>query len=500
MPVPLEQAPPEISSIPVKFTIFKRLIFSYMVIMLFVIFLAGYITIKLNELNNVTRSIASVDSTTIVIIERLLDSILSQVSFDKKYFISKDPDFLNKFWEIQGYVNEDMKSLADLANSDVKKALVAELQKLCGRYAALFQQETEILDTVEAYTPDTYRLKRDDHVFEINQNLREIIMIARQDRDKMIQASSRTSYRILKVVMITAGFTVILALLISFFTTRGINRAIVLLQRKTDDIAHGKFEDVPEIHSPPEVKALADDFRIMCERLKELDQMKMDFISHVSHDLRTPLTAIRESSSMLLEGTYADIPEKQQELLTITKEECERLIDSLNKILDLSRMEAKVMDYHFRPCHLPPLIQRIVLKMAPIALRKKIALELKPPPKIPMVKIDEERVGQVIQNLIGNALKFTQKGDSVVLNIVSARDGFVEVAVSDTGCGIQEEHLEMIFDKFKRIDSGIETARGTGLGLSIAKHIITAHGGKIWAKSEPGSGSSFFFTLPVSES
>ncbi len=483
-----------------KFTIFKRLVFSYVVIMLFVIFLAGYMTFKLNQLNHLTRAIASVDSATIGSIERLLDAIFSQVSFEKKFLISKDQDFFQKFWEIQDYVIKDMDSLKSLADSTEKNELYAETSVLYASYLSLFKEETDTIAKGLEYSQKRYQDNRENIISKINRKLRGIIKIARSDRDRMIQASSQTSYEVLKVVIITAGATIVLGILISFFTTRGINKAIVLLQRKTDDIAKGKFEKVPNIKSPPEIKALADDFNIMCERLKELDQMKIDFISHVSHDLRTPLTAIRESSGMLLEGTYADTPEKQQELLTITKEECERLIDSVNKILDLSRMEAKMMDYRFRQCSLAPVIQRGVLKVAPIALRRKVGLEIKPPPDIPQVNIDEERIGQVAQNLIGNALKFTKKGDSVVVNIFQSDTdkGYIVVSVSDTGCGIQEENLDLIFDKFKRIDSGIETVRGTGLGLSIAKHIITAHGGKIWAESEPGSGSTFYFALPVS--
>jgi two-component system, NtrC family, sensor histidine kinase GlrK len=482
-----------------KFTIFKRLIFGYMVIMLFVIFLAGYMTLNLNQLNHLTRSIASIDSKTVATIERLLESIFSQVSFEKKYLISKDNDFHDKFWEIHNYVVEDTKAIEEIADTPEKKGLSFEVRQLYDRYVSLFQEEVDIIATEKGYSQKEYQVERERIIAEINWKLRKIIKIARSERDQMIQASSQTSYQVLKVVMVTAGIAIFLGVLISFFNSRGITRAILLLQRKTDDIAGGKFEDVPNITSPPEIKALADDFKIMCQRLKELDQMKIDFISHVSHDLRTPLTAIKEASSMLLEGTYADIPEKQHELLTITKEECERLIDSVNKILDLSRMEAKMMDYHFRQCNLAPVIQRGILKVAPIALRKNISLELKPPRDIPAVKIDEERIGQVIQNLIGNALKFSEAGDFIVINISPSDTdkGFVEVSVSDTGCGIQEDHLDLIFEKFKRIDSGKETVRGTGLGLSIAKHIVTAHGGRIWAQSEPGKGSNFFFTLPV---
>jgi two-component system sensor histidine kinase GlrK len=211
------------------------------------------------------------------------------------------------------------------------------------------------------------------------------------------------------------------------------------------------------------------------------------------------LTAIKEATGMLIEGTYADTPAKQKELLAITEEECERLIDSVNQILDLSRMEAKMMDYQLRRSDILQVIQKSVLKLAPIARRKKIDLQLKPPSDLPLAKLDEERISQLMENLIGNALKFSSEGGKVVLSASVKNYGkqFVEVAVSDTGCGIPKENLERIFDKFKRIDHGRETDRGTGLGLSIAKHIIADHGGKIWAQSKVGSGSTFYFTLPV---
>ena len=126
-------------------------------------------------------------------------------------------------------------------------------------------------------------------------------------------------------------------------------------------------------------------------------------------------------------------------------------------------------------------------------------MELKPPPDLPPAKIDAERISQLMENLIGNALKFSAEGGKVVLSVYVRNYGkqFLEVAVADSGCGIPKENLDKIFDKFKRIDRGRETDRGTGLGLSIAKHIIVDHGGKIWAQSQLGKGSTFFFTLPV---
>jgi two-component system sensor histidine kinase GlrK len=162
-------------------------------------------------------------------------------------------------------------------------------------------------------------------------------------------------------------------------------------------------------------------------------------------------------------------------------------------------MEAKMMDYQLKESDLLPVLQKSLLKLAPIAQRKKIELELKPPDKLPYARIDEDRISQLMENLIGNALKFSAEGGKVVLSINVKNYGtrVLEVAVKDTGCGIPKENLERIFDRFKRIDRGRGTQRGTGLGLSIAKHIIADHGGKIWAQSKIGQGSTFFFTLPV---
>jgi len=482
-----------------RFTIFKRLTIGYAIIMLLIISLGVYITLKLNQLNHLSLQIISIGATNIKITEHLLDDMFSQVGFEKKYLISRDQDFYDKFWEIKEHFTKNMERLEYHMGSTKNRNSISEVKNLYSNYHVLFTKEVEDIKNKRNYTLRKYQQKKEIIIDEINQRLKEIIKNAGSDRDKKIYESSTISSHILKVTTITIGLAIFIGLLISFYNTRSINRSIVLLQKRTRDIAKGKFEEIYDISSPPEIKELADDFNTMCERLKELDEMKRDFISHVSHRLRTPLTAIKEASSMLLEGTYAQAPAKQQELLTITKEECEKLIYSVNRMLDLSRMEAKMMDYQIDQCSLFSVIQKSVLKLAPIAQRKKIDLELKPPPDLPLVKIDEEQISQVMENLIGNALKFSPAGGKVVINshIKNDRKRFVEVSVSDTGRGISKENLEIIFDKFSRIDQGKETARGTGLGLSIAKFIIADHGGKIWVESKPGKGSIFFFTLPV---
>ena len=475
-----------------QLTVFKRLTLGYLAIMLLIIFLGVYVTIKLNQLNRITRTVVSVDSAAIGLTENLLEAFFSQVGFEKKYLISRDQDFYQKFREIQEYFSKDLERLGSLMDTSKKRRLFGQARKTYRRYLSLVKEESSFMTNGQDYS-------KAEIVDDINRKLREIIQIARLDRDKKLQASSQISSRVLKITTVTAAMVIVMGILISFFNTRSINNPIRVLQEKTKEISDGKFEEVPNISSPPEIKELVDAFNLMCERLKELDKMKADFISHVSHELRTPLTSIKGASSMLLEGIFLSIPEKQNKLLTIIEEECERLIESVNSILDLSCMEAKMMDYYFGECRLTPVIQETVLRFAPIALTSNIDLEVKLPPDLSPVKIDEQRIRQVIENLLGNALKFTSEGGRVIISAAPKRNGkaYVEVAVSDTGCGIAKGDLKKIFDKFKRTDAGRKAAGGSGLGLSIAKHIIAAHGGEIWVESEPGKGSTFFFTLPA---
>jgi Signal transduction histidine kinase len=344
----------------------------------------------------------------------------------------------------------------------------------------------------------TYQGKRGKLIDEIDQKLKEIARMADLDREKKTQAAGAISSQVITVTTATVGIAILMVIFISVLNTRSINRPILLLKEKTKEVAKGRYPQPSNIPSPPEIRDLATAFNTMCERLRELDDMKRDFISHVSHKLRTPLTAIQEASSMLLDGVFTRAPEREYELFSIIKEECKRLIDEVNRILDLSRMEAGMMDYHFETSGIIPIIRKIVLKLTPLAQKKGVDFQMNLRDKLPLVRMDQERITQVVEELLGNALKFTAEGGKITISALTNKEGMLEVSVSDTGCGIPKDELERVFDKFKRIEGVRAAERGTGLGLSIAKHIITVHGGQIWAGSEPGKGSVFSFTLPVS--
>jgi len=483
-----------------KFTILKRLILGYLTIMIMVIFMGLYVNIKLNQLNRITHDLLLMDLRTFREIENMSNILLSQIKYEKKYMLLKDPDFYEQFNKAKQDFETSMVKIKQLLALPGEASLVTILNKSYSRYLLSFKNEVLLIKNDENYSHGEYEEKRSKITDEIDHVLKEIILIERKERVRKIELSGRISSRVLRVSSATAWLTILTGVLISFISTRSINRSLKLLKSKTRDLATGKFVEINDIVSPPEMKELADDFNIMSKRLKELDEMKMDFISDVSHELRTPLTAIREASGMLLDKRMVKSPEEQNQLLIITKEECERLIESVSKILDLSRMESGMMEYQIEKSSIITLLQKTVLKLAPIAHSKGIELVINPVPRLPDVVMDRDKIGNVVENLVGNALKYTQENGKVTITISHVKDEeeFILVSVTDNGPGITNEEHYRIFEKFIRSDTQDSAVKGSGLGLSIAKHIITDHGGKIWVESKPGVGSIFSFTLSVS--
>lgn len=487
-----------------ELTIFKRLGLSYLAILLVVIALGVYSTLKLDQLNRITRSISSIDGEIIRIAARLRAAALSQRGFEKKYVVSKDRDFHHQFLEAEKYIKNDLERISLLMDTTEKRRLITNVKEFHDQYLSLVQEEVRLLKGDREYSRERYQKKKGGLADQIIHKLEEVIEIAKAAMDSKIEISGKIGSQALSVVAIISIAAVIMAILIAFFNARTINRPILRLIKGTREIAKGKFEEHLTIPSPPEISELADAFNLMCNRLKEIDEMKADLVSHISHELRTPLAVIREAVSLHLDCISTGSTEKQRRLLGIIEEECERLINSVNKILNLSRMDAGMMDYHMERCNLSPLIEMSVSRIRPIAERKGITLEVNLDGSLPRVSMDSEKIGQVLDNLLGNALKFTPEDGRV--SIVASLKGrktserfsnkeksFIEVSVSDTGCGIPEENIQDIFDKFKKLHG-----KGTGLGLYIARQIVNAHGGDIWVKSEQKEGSAFFFTLPVS--
>ncbi|OGW75502.1 MAG: hypothetical protein A2Z72_02800 [Omnitrophica bacterium RBG_13_46_9] len=232
---------------------------------------------------------------------------------------------------------------------------------------------------------------------------------------------------------------------------------------------------------------------------KELDQLKENFVANVSHELRTPLVAIEKSISLMIDGTTGKLLEEQAELLSIAKRNLKRLNFLINDLLELSKLEAGKTKLRREASSIEKIINEVIESLETWAKSKSLKIEKDIEEKLPELEIDPNRITQVLNNLLGNSIKFTPENGTILVKARLLQEKLeVEVSVRDTGIGISKENLSTVFDKFYQAGERVATdISGTGIGLSIAKEIVELHGGKIRAESEKGKGADFIFTLPV---
>jgi signal transduction histidine kinase len=245
--------------------------------------------------------------------------------------------------------------------------------------------------------------------------------------------------------------------------------------------------------SRDEVGQLADAFNRMSGELESLERVRRDLVANVSHELKTPISALRAHLENLLDGVERPEPQTLQVMLA----QSERLGRLVDQLLELSRLESGDLPLHREELRLRPLVSRVLSEIEVTRGRRDVDLAQDVPEDLPPVFADAERVHQVLFNLLDNAMRFTPAGGRVRVT-ASRQNGSVDVAVADTGPGIAPEHLPRLFERFYRVDTARSRDEGgTGIGLAIARSVIEAHGGRIWAQSEPGKGSTFTFELPV---
>jgi signal transduction histidine kinase len=232
------------------------------------------------------------------------------------------------------------------------------------------------------------------------------------------------------------------------------------------------------------------------ELLEVASRHKSRFLANMSHELRTPLNAILGYTELILDHIYGAVPDRIAGVLARVDKSGRHLLGLINDVLDLSKIEAGQLALSVADYSMSDVVQTVVTAVESLAADKKVTLKAALSPGLPHGRGDERRITQVLMNLVGNAIKFTDAGEICIT--VGAEDGTFRVAVSDTGPGIPVAEQEKIFEAFHQADA--PTARrkgGTGLGLSIAKRIVEMHGGRIWVESVAAQGSTFRFTLPV---
>lgn len=234
-------------------------------------------------------------------------------------------------------------------------------------------------------------------------------------------------------------------------------------------------------------------------KLKVLYDIQKEFSSTLSHELRTPLASIKAAIDIVVSGTAGEATPEQKNFLGRAKDNVDRLNRLINDILDLAHLESGKVSLNVKIGDLNKTIQSVADNQESVAKAKGLALNVSLDPNVPAIFFDSDKIIQVLNNLIANAIKFTETGAITVKSVVRTDANNIEVRVEDTGCGIKQEDLTKLFEKFQQLGEAHRKYSGTGLGLAICKEIVRQHGGRVGVESQPGRGSCFYFNLPIEE-
>ncbi|HEX9734884.1 MAG TPA: HAMP domain-containing sensor histidine kinase [Thermoanaerobaculia bacterium] len=416
---------------------------------------------------------------------RLLDEIEESL---RKLEVTHDPQYSAKVERLRREAGEGVAALATLG-----------LEGAEGEALETFRQAWRALP---AGTTDADEVR---DVRERAEGLLAAVEAAIVHRARTAAAASETAGR---VALGVAAAAVLLGLVVVQLTVRSINAPLQRLVAGTHTVAAGDFALELNGSSDDEFAQLEADFNAMVQRLGELDAMKKDLLSHVSHELKTPLATLQETHKILLEDVAGTLNDTQRRLLELNLRSSERLSRLISKLLDLSRMEAGAMAYELAFHDLRQLVRDALAELAPRARERSLRLDVELPAEPVEIHCDGDRLVQVVENLVENAIKFSPEGAAVRvgLEVVAAppagaparwRGGGVLLAVRDAGPGVPVAERERIFDRFHQAGPRRGgSVGGAGLGLAICHGIVEAHRGAIWVADNEPAGSVFRVLLP----
>ena len=358
--------------------------------------------------------------------------------------------------------------------------------KLCLSYVFVILAVVIVLDTTAEFRAPTV-LQRD--VARLPAPVRS---------DPALLAALHASFQaaIDELLAIGSVAAILVAVALSIFASRRIVRPIQTMMQASQRIAGGDYGHRVEVPGQDELGVLARAFNQMSETLERTEQRRLEAIGDLAHELRTPLSSIKSMMEGLMDGVLAAEPAT---FLRVQREvaRLQRLVHDLE---ELARVEGGQSALALRPVNMANLLHAAADRLQPQFEDKDVRLRIEAPCDLPPVQADASRLLQVLLNLLGNALRYTPSGGQVTVS--ACREGQqMVISVHDTGIGIAAEHLPFLYERFYRIDKSRTSASGgSGIGLTIVRHLVEAHGGRIWAVSPgPGQGSTFSFTLPLAD-
>src|SRR3954447_1569234 len=395
----------------------------------------------------------------------------------------------------------DLERLQFVAKDEAE--LLSQVRQVHDRFADVITRIIDLVRTGHADEAQALQLAQGPLADRLERLTNQLVNRAEADMLASIAASQRSYARSQMVVIAFALGSVTLALGLGYAFSWSLVGPVREIEARLRWLAAGNFSERVRVTNRDELGTLAAGVNRMCEelgvvyqQLETANRHKSEFLANTSHELRTPLNAVLGYAELIEDNIYGEVPPKIREVLQRIQSNGRHLLGLINDVLDLSKIEAGQLSLSVTAYSMKEVVANVVRATEGLAHEKKLALRAIVPETLPVGEGDERRITQVLLNLVGNAIKFTEAGKVEVR--ASAESGRFQVTVSDTGPGISVEEHGRIFEEFHQLDtSSTRTKGGTGLGLAISKKIIEMHGGTIWVESELGHGSTFHFTLPV---
>jgi two-component system sensor histidine kinase GlrK len=420
------------------------------------------------------------------------DTVLTMARLEARFVVLRDRRYADLWRESAAHARADLARLADVVNTGPEAArLAAARAAFEGYYATVLGEHAQLLAARNRGAPaeeSPARLLREQVETEL-----EALQQATYARVQRAQAeAARLERRTWSGVVLALATAMVLALLATAVIALRITRSLRRLSAATAAVAAGSFRDPIAVGGRDEVGVLARAFNAMAERLRAHDEMKEEFFATLSHELRSPITSVREAAHLLADGVPGPLTPKQDRLVAIVRRSTDRLLRLVNQILDMSRLRAGVLPLEYVPLDLDWLVARALEELRPQADEARVTLVRERIGTRFTMLGDEDRLVQVLVNLLANAVRFTPVGGTITVRLVDAGPE-CEIQVEDTGVGIPAPELPHVFESYRQAHPG---KGGTGLGLAIVRGLVQAHGGRVTAESQEGKGSRFTVLLP----
>jgi two-component system sensor histidine kinase GlrK len=450
-----------------------------------------------DEVVETAADLAAVDVEALALGLQLMSSIGELSEYTQKYLLLEDPRYLEQGLRVRATVERDLAALDGLALSVPEREAADRLLRLWREGAPDLQAEQGL---------------------EVSNRLREelaaFLQISRAQMRHKADVGASRARRARNLAWGATVAAIALAALLSLIVARSIAAPMRRLQRGTAELASGNFAFRVEAKGPPEIRSLAERFNFMSERLGELDRLKQDFVSNVSHDLKAPLASMLETTKLLLDQVPGELNPKQRRLLDLNLECGARLQSMITNVLDLARLDAGGVRYRFMPCDVERVLREAMKEVEALAEKKGLDATLEVAAGLPRLAADENLLRRAFSNLLSNAVKFTPERSRMGVRLYPLKtraevarrlagravanghpDAAVVCEVWDSGPGIPDAHREKVFERFHRVDEARRGDQSTGIGLAITRSIVEGHGGAVWVENENGGGSRFVLLL-----